>query len=318
VKAGLLLLSGAAVVAGAEATARALSPRLPAVRLWHDPVAQLKVEQMERRRRRGATGGVVFAGSSQVLEGVRPSVAAPGLGLRAYNAALHRGFLPLTERWLLEEVLPRLAPRLVVLGIGVLDLTDNGVGQYEVVDRFEAAIARRSDRAAVLRHRLLRESALLRHGLATTGSAKVVLADLRIGPEGEGLEFAAATEYRLSEKKRAYIEDELLADYRTGPRCLSALERIVAGVLATGSRLVLVQLPHTEELLPMLPGGPERVATARSELAALAERCGVRLVDDLVSMSAEQRLFADCIHLNGAGMAAASARLAEALREELA
>ena len=300
-----------------ELLARSLSDRLPAPRVWHDPVAQLKVAQMEGLRREGAGAGVVFGGSSQVLEGVHPPTVAPELGRRAYNAALHRGFLPLTERWLLDEVLPRLRPRLVVLGVGVLDLTDNGIGQYEVVDRFEGALARRRDATARLRRTAIERSAVLRHGLAVRGST-VMLRDLRVGEYGEGLEFADATEYRLSDKKRAYIEDELLADYETGPKCIETLGRIVAGIRATGAAVVVVELPHTDELLPMLPGGQPRVDRARQELRRAVSELGVRLVDDLFAPAGrEQRWFADCIHLNGAGMRMASEVLRDALADEL-
>ena len=305
-----------ASVGVAEVVARQLSDRWPEVRLWHDPVAQLKVAQMEARRRDGQVGGVVFGGSSQILEGVLPSRAAPDLGRRAYNAALHRGFLPLTERWLLEEVLPRLRPRLVVLGVGVLDLTDNGVGQYEVLDRFEASLARRTDPKSRLLRQVATRLALARHGMPSS-SPKVTLRDLQIGPEGEGLEFAHATEYRLSEKKRDYIEGELLADYETGPKCLDALARIIAGIRRRGAAVVVVELPHTDELLPMLPGGEERVVRARLELRRCLGDLDVRLIEDL-GLTKDHQWYADCIHFNGAGMRMASDVLREALADELA
>jgi hypothetical protein len=308
-------VTAAATVGVAEAVVRRLSERLPEARLWHDPVAQLKVGQMEARRRAGEVRGVVFAGSSQVLEGVLPSRVAPELGRRAYNAALHRGFLPLTERWLLDEVLPRLRPRLVVLGVGVLDLTDNGVGQYEVLERFEASAARRDDPRSRLRRLACERSALVRHGLPSRAPT-VVLRDLRIGPEGEGLEFADATEYRLSEKKRDYIEGELLADYDTGPKCLSALGRIVDGIRAQGAAVVVVELSHTDELLPMLPGGAARVDRARRELRRVLGELEVRLVDDLAGTK-DHEWYADCIHFNGAGMQMASDVLRGALAGEL-
>jgi hypothetical protein len=284
-------------------------------RLWHDAVAQLKVQHMDERRATGDTGGVVFAGSSQILEGVRPSLAAPGFGRRAYNAALHRGFLPLTERWLLEEVLPRLEPQLVVLGLSVLDLTDHGVAQYEVVDRYDAALAKRPGRRAGVQRAVLGRSRLARR-LAGRFGPSVDLADLSIGPEGEGLEFANATEYRLSDKKRAFIEDELLADYGTGPKCLGAVRRILRAVRASGAAVIVVGMPHTDELHPMLPGGAAAVEDARSSLCTVLDDEGVRIVEELLLMR-EHRWFADCIHFNGAGMHEGSRRLARAIESEL-
>jgi lysophospholipase L1-like esterase len=309
-----LVLSGACVVGLAEAALRQRSSRLPQLRLWHDAVAQLKVAQMDDRRRRGETGGVVFAGSSQVLEGLDPRRAAPDWGRGAYNAALHRGFLPLTEPWLLQEVIPRLRPRLVVLGVGVIDLTDNGTAQHEVLQRFESSPARK--RGAVARwRRLVGRSAVLRHGLARLGPT-VVLDTLRVGPDGEGREFADATEYRLSDKKRAYIEHELLAGYHTGPACQATLRRILDGIVGAGAAVVVVELPHTDELLEMLPGGAAAVEAARSQLRQVVAEAGVPFVDDLALMD-DHLWFADCIHLNGAGMREASRRLAVALEPEL-
>lgn len=294
--------------------ARLTSARAEAL-LWHDPVLQLKEVQLRARRAQGATGGVLFAGSSQVLEGVAPSLAAPGLGLRAYNAAVHRGFLPLTERWLLDVVLPIVEPRLVVLGLGVLDLNDNGVAQHEVVERFELARARRAGRVAAARRALHGRSALVRHRLVGRGPS-VVLRDVRVGSDGEGLEFAAATEYRLSEKKRAYIEGELLGDYEFGPRTVAALDRVVAGIRAAGSDLVLVEMPVTNELVPMLPRGEADLRAARQVLQREAARHDVRLVTEVGEVT-DHRWFADCVHFHGVGMAHVSNVLAGALAGEL-
>ena len=294
--------------------ARRLASARPEARLWHDPVLQLKAVQLQARRDAGATGGVVFAGSSQVLEGVAPSLAAPGAGLRAYNAAVHRGFLPLTERWLLDVVLPLVEPALVVLGLGILDLNDNGVAQYEVVERFEAAPARRRGPVATARRTLHERSELARRLLARRGPS-VVLRDVRVGPDGEGLEFATATEYRLSEKKRAYVEDELLGDYEFGPRTVAALDRVVTGVRATGSELALVEMPVTEELVPMLPRGEADLRAVRQVLRREADRHRVRLVTEVAEVT-DRRWFADCVHHHGAGMAHVSQLLAGALAGE--
>ena len=280
-------------------------------RIWHDPVLQLKVAHLRQRARTGDTGGIVFAGSSQVLEGVLPSVAAPGLGRRAYNAGLHRGFLPLTEPWLLEVVLPLARPRLVVLGVSVLDLNDNGIAQREVLERFQASPARRHDVVARVQRTALGRRFLCRR------LPRVRLDDLRIGPDGEGLEFADAVEYRLSDTKRRYIEDELLVDYRTGPRTVDALERIVSGVRARGADIVVVEMPVTEELDGMLPRGAADHADARTVLRDATERLGVRLLDVAADVT-DHRWFADCVHHSGAGMRHVSALVAGALADDLA
>lgn len=288
----------------------------PAPRVWHDGVVQVKAGQMRERRRAGATGGVVFAGSSQVLEGVAPRLAAPGLGLRAYNAGVHRGFLPLTERWLLDVVVPALQPRVVVLGLSVLDLNDNGTAQYEVLERFESALARRRDGVARVQRSLLERWPRL-HPLVGRSLSTVVLADVEVGSDGEGLEFADAFEYRLSDTKRRYVEEELLGRFTTGPRTTGSLERVVAGVRRTGAELVLVEMPVTDELVMMLPGGADDAAAARRVLRAEADRHGTRLVESLRTVT-DHAWFADCVHLSGAGMCHVSLMLERELAAERA
>ena len=306
---GALALAGAA-----EGAARALSPRLPEERIWHDGVAQVKARQIRERRARRATGGVVFAGSSQMLDAVHPPTTAPELGRRAYNAALHRGFLPLTERWLLEEVLPKLRPRLVVLGLSILDMNDNNRAQHEQLGRYLASTAQRGTLKSKLRRGLHTQSAFVRHALAR--GPKVTLRTERVGPDGEGTEFLHATEYRLSDKKRNYIVEELLADYSTGDETLDRIDRVICGVRATGAEMVVVEMPVTDEIVELCPHGRADLDGVKAALRQEAARHDVRLVTEVGELT-DRRWFADCVHVHGRGMAHVSRTLRAALTDEL-
>lgn len=295
----------------AELTARLTDDRLPQARIWHDPVAQVKHRALIRRRARGLTGGTVFAGSSQVLEGIRPSLAAPASGPCVYNAALHRSFLPLTEPWLQDVVLPLARPHLVVLGLSVLDLNDNGVAQHEVVRRFERSVARRQGLMAACVRTTHQRSAAARVALGGV-LPSFQPRSIRIGPEGEGTEFADAVEYRLSERKRAYIEQDLIAEYHFGDETAVRLRRVVSAIREAGSEVVFLEMPVTDELVRMLPSGDRTIEATRNTLRERSRELAVRLIEDLRVME-DHRWFADCVHFNGRGMTEASHLVAEAL-----
>lgn len=309
-----IALAGAATLVGAETVVRAVAHRLPEERIWHDGVTQVKHRQMRMRRAVGGTGGVVFAGSSQMLDGVHPPTAAPALGTRAYNAALHRGFLPLTERWLADVVLPTLEPRLVVLGLSVLDLNDNNTAQHQQLRQFQRSTARREGWRPLLRRAAHERSAVVRHFVGR--DPKVLLRDERVGPDGEGTEFLRATGYRLSDRKRDYIIDELLGDYTTGAPTMDQLHRVVTAVRSAGADVVLVEMPVTDEINALLPHGVADREQASAALCEAAARQDVRLVSDLRAL-ADRKWFADCVHFLGVGMTRASALLRDALTEEL-
>ena len=283
--------------------------------IWHDPVLQLKLSQLRERRRQGATGGVLFAGTSQVLEGVDPSVVAPSLGLRAYNAGIHRGTMTLSEIVLPEVILPIAQPRLVVLSISPVDVNRHNMIRIETVERFERSPARRGLRGRVLRVAHER-SAIVRLIAARLPGTKFSVDRLRIGPDGSGREFADATEYRMSEAKERYIREKLFNDFEFGPETIGELERTIRVIEATGARIVLVDMPVTDEAIGMLPRTWEDQAEYRRILADVSARLGVRVIEDLRDMT-DQRWYADCVHLNGRGMAEASARLARSLADEL-
>jgi hypothetical protein len=117
------IASAIAVVLLAELEVRAFQGSLPEPVEWYDARAQVKIEQMERLRRKERRVDFVFAGTSMVLRGINPKVfdeASPERSA-SYNAGLLAGLPPIMERWVLEEVEPRLKPRVVVYGVSSID-----------------------------------------------------------------------------------------------------------------------------------------------------------------------------------------------------
>jgi hypothetical protein len=145
---------------------------------------------------------------------------------------------------------------------------------------------------------------------------KVTLREERVGPDGEGTEFLHATEYRLSDKKREYIENELLADYATGSETLDRIEHIVRGVRDTGAEMILMEMPVTDEIVELCPHGRADLDGVQEALRREAARHDVRLISEVGALT-DRTWFADCVHFHGAGMEQASRTLRKALTDEL-
>src|SRR5690606_36802074 len=133
---GLGLLGGVA----AEATLRLAWGTHPLL-AWYHPLAPHKLAQVKRLRRDRRLS-TVFVGSSVVLEGVDPRVAAPSGpgGPPSYNAALNGMVLPLQAHWthLLGTLM---TPDEWVIGWSTLDFNEHGTYPAGVADAYRSARA---------------------------------------------------------------------------------------------------------------------------------------------------------------------------------
>ena len=321
-------IAGAAVASGlAELALRTVDGRLPPYLPYHDHLTSGKWRQLKSLAH-GAPVEVVLAGSSQMLTALDPTTVAPP-GARCYNAALYRGVPELMTEWLRDVVLPATRPSLVIWGVSVLDLNDNGTFHREVVERFEASPARARRTRDRLLHQarlgsaLVRRAAQLRHPRAflrmLRSGSELPDADRierLLGPMGKGLEYVAYDSYQLSDHKAAFIQEQIVNDFTMGGRQMEALRRGASVVAAAGARLVLLEMPSTAEFHEMYPGGVADVDDASSALRDLADDLGVRFV--ALDEPLPHGWFADCVHLNGIGMASWSERLRPTVAEELA
>jgi hypothetical protein len=308
-----------AVLAGvtAEIGARLAERRLPDYPWWHDRLTTGKWHQLRALDR---PVDVLLAGSSQMLTALDP-LALVTPPRRCYNAALYRGVPTVMAEWLELVVLPRTRPKVVVWGVSILDLNDNGTFHSGVYERFAASAAQPARRPGRLKPHLAlaRRAALLRHPKALLRALRMPdphedkpLSDL-LGPMGKGLEYVRFDSYRLSPQKAAFVRDEITTEFAMGGRQVDALRAGAAAVRRSGADLVLMEMPATDEFYEMYPRQHEDLRVARVLLAALAEELGAPFVavdDDL-----PEQWFTDCVHLNGVGMKAwtqdAARRLAQ-------
>ena len=318
------VVAGGAVAAGAaELALRSVEDRLQPYLPFHDHLTSGKWGQL-RALSKDRPVDVVLAGSSQMLTALDPLVVAPP-GVRCYNAALYRGVPELMTEWLRDVVLPAARPSLVVWGVSVLDLNDNGEFHRDVFARFDASPARRQSARerllvrARLASALVRRAPQLRHPrafvrLLRAGDARPDTDRIErlLGPMGKGLEYVAYDSYQLSDHKRAFIQEQIVNQFAMGGRQLEALRRGAAVVAGAGASLVLLEMPATDEFHEMYPRGAADVDDAREALRRLAGELGVPFV--ALDEPLPHEWFADCVHLNGIGMASWS----EAVRPLLA
>ncbi len=105
---------GLVVVAGCEAASRVAEP-YAGVPFGVGVLA--KQPRLDYLASRGECRDIVFFGSSQVAWGLRPDVVRTLTGRSAYNAGLLAAGPSAIEPWLIERVVPALAPSTVVLAV---------------------------------------------------------------------------------------------------------------------------------------------------------------------------------------------------------
>ena len=311
------------VVVLAEVGARAFSPYLPEPSLWTDDTTTVKVAQLDARD----CVDLVFAGNSMTRDGLDPVVFGEGdpEARSTYNAALDAATPALLERWVLDEVDPRVDPDGVVLGLSSFDLNDNAAIGQSALDAYDAAPLSRDDifgrlQAPFIEHldlfryrNQLRDPEVVWHGLGAwrDGDREPRLGpeglDGLLGPEGQGLSRRELT-YEAGPLTERFAQNELLNDFHLGGEQTDAAEDLLAGLADRDVDTAVVVLPVTQDYVDLHPGG----AAQYDEFLALAERIaadnGAEFID-LHDLAPDDSWFADTHHLNATG----ATELSEAL-----
>src|SRR5689334_3874082 len=130
---------GIVVLLVLELATRQLAPYLTEPKLWGDDATTVKVAQMDARA--GGCTDLVLAGNSMGRDAFDPATftAADPAHRPAYNASLDAASPELLERWVTEEVVPRLHPRTVVLSLASLDVNANSRAGQSAVSAYDAA-----------------------------------------------------------------------------------------------------------------------------------------------------------------------------------
>ena len=309
----LLFVLGVALAAGAfELVARAVMADRPGEIRWYDAATQLKVEQMDDR----GDVDVVIAGTSMAWQAFVPEVIAAETGMTVYNAGLAGGTPEVMDRWLLEEVEPRLGPTTVVWGLSSFDVAPAWGEQQE--EAYDEALATRTGWLARVEQRVARYSTLvanrtvLRSLSATFGDE----ADARQAELDEAAEFLGSSGERLDfridlDPERGEIVAARLTGSLPSSGDLESIEQTVSTLRDRGIEVVMAELPAPGRFIAAHPGGQATYGRVGTALADLAARLGVRYIRPVGSFPDTN--FVDYTHLDEASAAGFSRGFAQAL-----
>jgi hypothetical protein len=327
----LVFAAALLLLVGAEGVVRAVQPRLREPLVWSDSEMQSKVERIDEIDRSNARTSVLFLGSSMVNAAADPVLASRLIGPGrepvfngAFNGADARSLAFFTE----HVALPRLRPRVVVIGASSVELNDNGItqdrfwdklndapaarlaaGHGDVVERAEAWV---EERSALVRYR----TELRRPVTVLRGTSKKRASVSPLGVIGSLPEFHRRP-YGIRPDFRFRTEQETYRNFALGGDQLRALDGLVGVLRGRGVDVVIVNMPVTDDALAMHPGGREDYERAARALETLARERDVRFVD-MSSNFPSHDGFVDPLHLNAAGAKRFTERLVPVLRQLLA
>lgn len=311
-------------IVAAELLARYLEPALPPHRLWYDSLPAVHLARMRRLRREKGGADLVFSGSSVVHSGLDPAavIEAAGLPMVGYNAALHRGFFAAVGPWVERAVVPILGPKILVLGVAINDLNDNGRLMVEEPRNYNSSLLGRSDAigwvarrlesisVAFRHHQILLRPKLLLTAINKRRAGKVMrdndprASKVSLGPNGEWLGFHGRR-HHTTKALFDRIANGILGDYHPGGEQLAIVEGVIARLKERVPELVLTTVPLSHQFAEAvgLPNGRADLEDALVQFRAMAARLDVPLLEPDPERNDETH-YADIAHCNERGMAA--------------
>ncbi|MGH2726758.1 MAG: hypothetical protein ACRDKS_07250, partial [Actinomycetota bacterium] len=308
------------VLAAAERTLRATASSLAPLNSWNDWEATNKVERMDALAARGGAS-VVFVGSSMVNAAADPALFSRLLGVKrpAFNAALNGASARLIDLWTLDVVVPRLRPKVVVIGLSSRELNDNGFASariFRAVRRSPGGRSIAGDLSPTERIQSIGERALylvryrtrLRHPSTLTADPEVKR-PATVGPLGvlDALRIFDHATYRVPERFRDEVFPQSLDGFVMGGKEFDALGHLVSTLITQKIRVVLVEMPVTDDTIAAHPQGANDYRRFEDVVGIFAR--STQLVDADAWFPGTSD-FADPMHLNGTGREEFTRRLA--------
>lgn len=314
------------VVGSSELAIRAATDRLREPLLWPNWEVQNKIEKMDELADRGGAS-VVFIGSSMVNAGADPGLITQMLNLRrpAFNAAINGSHTRSNDLWARELVVPRLRPKVVVVGFNSEGFNDHGLqqesfyqklissplggalGQGDFLDRMEGWLTARS---YLVRYRFL----LRRPRDAVIGEAggKAAASVDRLGVLAAMTRFHERA-YQPLPDRQAW--DRVFLDYTPGGKQVAALDHLVRDLTARGIKVVIVRMPVTADATSLHPHGRTDQENFSRMLEGFVSSHPVTYFDAESSIGKSTSLFVDPFHLNTEGSRLFSTELAQILEK---
>ena len=303
---------------------RAASSHLSPLLDWPDWETQNKIAAVDRLAARGGAS-IVTVGSSIVNAGMDPVALTKALGddRPVFNAALNGSNVPSTRLWTMQVVVPRLRPRVVVIGIDGVELNGGGRGERRFLNLlrgskgwreligsgslYERISDRASDWSYLVRYRsmLRKPTSLFKVDTGPVEQHVESLGTFRPGIRTERPDALRKHRFRTFDK-------DLLNGSPVGRNRLATLGRFVDELTARGIRVVLVRMPTVDEigLDANKPGPYGRIEATMNTFVATHR---LRYVDLRPSFT-DIALYSDVHHVNLAGKRRVSEILTPILR----
>jgi hypothetical protein len=295
----------------AELGIRLVEDRLPPPVEWYTPEYGIKEEQMADLGDRSDGASVVFIGSSVIDVSVDPSkVASPPEDERpAYNAGLIGANLEMVDLWSEHVVEPALRPSVVVIGVSSRDVNRNGAGLESQTAGFyklpavrrllgtESAIQKVESRLSDV-SRLFKYRTVLRRPLEALFEYDSPDRNLAMNTDlGQELHLADVA-YQGGPNVEAFFRAEPLLAYTASETQFGAVRNTIDRLHAAGVRVILLDVPVTDQYVRLHPRGAEDYRSYEAALNVLAAQTGAELVDTGTWLPPA---FSDPLHLNGFG-----------------
>jgi hypothetical protein len=308
------------VVVVANVAVVAAESRLPNPRRYLSPRTEQLVQDMDRLQAAGVRSDLLFVGTSQAARGVVPKVVGSELDLPwVGNVAIPGSQAPVTKRWTLEEVVPRLHPRCVVWGLSSIDL--NGGRPDPSIDRYDAALATRKGVLGRADEQLAEVLPIARHRSQLRDPYK-------LGSELRTVEPPAKPPHPLpqllgpvlkkpaSEKAKAteaaFLKKTLLGNFEMTPEYRDAFAQTLRDLHRDGVRTAVVLMPVSATYLASHPGGAATYERWKHQILRTARAEDTLVIDSDRSMP--ESAFSDYVHLTPEAARSWSATLAGELK----
>ena len=297
------LLVAFAFLVLADVVVRTGVPRAASFNAWNDWQATNKVEAIDALARRGGSS-VVLMGSSMMDYAVDPAALSNALGLKrpAFNASLNGAEAHLIHFWLLNVVVPRLRPQVVVIGVSSRELNDLGIGTR---DAFEAV--RHSYGGRAVANDLSPTERVLEIGERLSGLVRyrsilrkpTRLFDAEPLEDGLGVSILGAPTHRRRLDAFKALPP-IVGGFATGGSSMRALEGLIERLISSNIRPVLVEMPIAPDGYARHPKGIADYRRFQQTISLVVTSTGVTF-EDMLTPFPSIEWFGDSVHLNKGG-----------------
>ena len=310
----------AAVLLAADLIAQVVGPHLHQPQTWPTLELQHKYSSVTRIAGLHRTG-VVLVGDSMLDADADPIAVDSRPGF-IFNASLAGETLPILAPWATEIVVPRLHPRVVVLGFSANVLNADIPGEAALVSNFirSRTVAHAEGRgdwvddvdAWLTKHvALYRDRTVLRDPFSSPVASSIYDPPLSAVGWNEGfLNYQLGTGALAQATATAEVKNGLFRGFRINPAKVKELGSLIDAFRSKGIQVLLVAMPVSPYVPQIMPGGITAFQQAVNVLVATAAAHGARTANAGVWAPG---YFADTVHLNEFGTSRFSTWLATQL-----